>query len=145
MSVLYHEWRPEARQPPALRMIRMSNRASFLPPPPMGIYSATWVTRHQVATIWCWITVYCLKVDEWDVCTKTAIIQQRAIEMIFLSLSNTWSLSLCMHACNYTLNRCPVGLNFSVSLPLIFDVPCIALIMYLASVQMWQWWTPSSA
>lgn len=34
-----------------------------------------------------------------------------------------------------TLNRCPVGLNFSLSLPLISDVPCIALIMYLASAQ----------
>lgn len=35
----------------------------------------------------------------------------------------------------HRLNRCPVGLNFSPFLPLIFDAPCIALIMYLASAQ----------
>lgn len=35
----------------------------------------------------------------------------------------------------HTLNRCPVGLNFFLSFPLIFDAPCIALIMDLAAAQ----------
>lgn len=36
----------------------------------------------------------------------------------------------------HTLIRCPVGPNFSLSLSLIFDAPCITLIMYLPSAQM---------
>lgn len=131
---------PEARQPPALRMIRMSNRCFFPPSPSDGHL----LSHLSYSTSSCYHLMLnnCLLFEGGRMrCMHKNISNNSAsnLDDCSLPVEHMISHSPCTHARNYTLNRCPVGLNFSVSLPLIFDVPCIALIMYLASVQMWQW------
>lgn len=154
MSVLYYTVKAQGK---TVYSAKYKQDAQLLSPAPSGAHSPSASTHHpQQLSIIRWSCVCIMwKKDDRKIHTNTTDnllgsppppphTDTPPMPLYTYTETQTFSFT---HVHKHTSNQCPVRLNFPLpfffaQLSLIFDVPCIALIMYLASVQTWR--TPSS-